>query len=188
MKRFILLTLITLLYATSAQALIIWNWFTTDGPNTAAGTLTTSGDISDLSGGLQTFALQSIDSVDSISGPDVSSDPSNPANWNFGDAPSFSDIVIGNLNWDGTTATVGSGGLVAMSLASMSGNLVGIGEAGVTASTALRIAGGTSFYDFIPTASTFSPVLTAVPESSTGIPLLLLLVCYMRWTKTKTSR
>ena len=183
----LLIALITAcLTSQNATALMVWDWITTDGMNTAEGTLTTTGDPVDLTGGPNTFTLVSIDSVDAISGPGVTSDPSVAANWNLSDAPPFSDIAIGSLIWDGSMATVSAGGLVAQSLVGMSGNTVGIGEPGVTASTALRVSGAFSFYDFIPTSSTFSPQMAAVPEPATMLPIGILSACLL--IRLKRSR
>ena len=168
-----LLSLLCAVFVPSSHAVIIWNWSTTDGISTASGTLTTLGDVSDLLLTGQVFDLVSIDTV-SATGGGVTSDPSVAANWNLNDPPPFSDIVIGDVLWDGAFASVGSGGLVALSLVGLSGNTIGIGEAGVTASTAYRIDGGASFYDFIPISTTLTPASAAVPEPGVSIPIIVL--------------
>jgi hypothetical protein len=143
-----------------ARAVIIWDYFSTDGVSMLAGQLTTDGTPGQETVVGNIFALLSIDTV-VVNGMDITG----PANWETlfgGQAPPFASFPFGSL----TVVSPSIGADLGSGLGASDGFINSVGIASPGQQGQLSSAGflpGGSFMQhtsFVPTTTTF----TAVPE------------------------
>jgi hypothetical protein len=135
-----------------ASAVILWNYFTTDGLTTISGQLTTNGELTDLAGPA-VFNVQQVNSI-SLDGVAVSFSADLP----------MTDVSGSLFNWNGTAATAP----IFINGFTSNGDQLEIDINEIDSNFNARIVSGNENAQFEPSETRITPVRTpsAVPESS----------------------